>query len=71
MMEQTEQQRLEQLEHCRVQEEQASLSHWEHGVLDPLLFWHTQQPVEAADAPTQKEISMSLQPNSKVKKQQN
>lgn len=51
MMVQTEQQKLEQLEHCRVQEEQARRSHWEHGVLDPWLFWQTQQPVWATVAP--------------------
>lgn len=53
VMEHTEQQRLEQLEHCRVQEEQAGRSHWEHGVLDPWLLWHTQQPAGAAAPPTQ------------------
>lgn len=34
-MVQTEQHRLQQLEHCLVQEAQASLSHWEHSVLEP------------------------------------
>lgn len=38
VMEHTEQQRLEQLEHCRMQEEHAGRSHWEHGVLDPWLL---------------------------------
>ena len=51
-MVQTEQQRPEQLEHCRVQEEQARRSHWEQGVLDPWIFWHTQQPVGATAGPT-------------------
>lgn len=35
MIVQTEQQRLEQLEHCLVQEVHVERSHWEHGVLDP------------------------------------
>lgn len=56
MIVQTEQQRLEQLEHCRVQEEQACRSHWEHRVLDPWLFWHTQQPVGATGAPKNRPI---------------
>lgn len=52
-MEHTEQHRLEQLEHSRVQEEQAGRSHWEHIVFDPWFLWHTQQEAGAAAAPTQ------------------
>lgn len=52
VMEHTEQQGLEQLEHSRVQEEQAGRSHWEHVVLEPWFLWHTQQEAGAAAAPT-------------------
>lgn len=52
-MEHTEQHRLEQLEHSRVQEGQAGRSHWEHIVFDPWFLWHTQQEAGAAAAPTQ------------------
>lgn len=41
---QTEQQRLAQFEHFRLQEEQGSRSHCEQDVLHGALFWHTQQP---------------------------
>lgn len=53
VMEHTEQHRLEQLEHSRVQEEQAGRSHREHVVLDPWFLWHTQQEAGAAATPTQ------------------
>lgn len=51
---QTEQQELEQQEHCLVQEEQASRSHWEHRVSAPWLFRHTQQPVGPPNGPKHK-----------------
>lgn len=50
----TEQQKLEQLEHCRVQEGQAWRSHWEHRLLLPWIFWHTQQPAGPAGTPGHK-----------------
>lgn len=48
---QTEQQDLEQLAHCWMQEGQAGRSHWEHGLLVPWAFWHTQHPTGANAEP--------------------
>lgn len=61
VMEHTEQHRLEQLEHSRVQEEQAGRSHWEHVVLDPWFLWHTQQEAGAAATPTTGKATWGLE----------